>query len=186
LPPCIHPYEFLHNSDGFLRSTPGQPAQDLNFAFGRLRLYAPGTGSVDKIEATSQAVTGIWTHYAVTRDGTGALKIYVNGALDATARSALMAPFNIGLLGQTSAGVSNARFDDIRIWSVARSGSQIASGMTGYVDPASAGLERLYRFDDSSTEVRDYTRHSAPAALATGVTTVTSDAWDSGSALTDG
>jgi len=45
-----------------------------------------------------------------------------------------------------------------------------------YLPPDTPGLERLYRFDDSTTEVADRTGNSAPVPLATDVTITASDA----------
>ena len=64
----------------------------------------------------------------------------------------------------------------MRIWSVARSAAEIAINRSAYVDPTAPGLERLYRFDDSTTDVVDRTGNSATSPLPAGVTFVASAA----------
>ncbi|WP_284176674.1 FG-GAP-like repeat-containing protein, partial [Frigidibacter sp. SD6-1] len=165
----------IDNRDGLLRSDPSQPVQDLNFYAGRLRLYSPGSGAVDKIVAATPVAANVWTHYAVTRAADGTMKLYVNGVLDATA-GAFTAPFNVGLLGQTAAGVTAGQFDDIRIWTVERTAAEIANARSAYVTPGTAGLLRLYRFDGDTTAVTDRAGTSAAAPLAAGTSLVASTA----------
>ncbi|WP_283401515.1 PKD domain-containing protein [Aliiroseovarius halocynthiae] len=166
----------INSSDGPVSSGDGQPTQDLNFAYQRLRLYSPGSGAVDKVAASTAAPTGVWTHYAVTRDAAGTLKVYMNGALDATGTAPFTLPFHVGRLGQTSAGTSHAQFDDLRIWSVARTEAQIAATRATYLSPGTTGLERLYRFDSDQAQVVDATGNTSPSALGAGATFLTSTA----------
>jgi RHS repeat-associated protein len=163
----------IDNTDAFVRNGAGQGTQSLNFYDRRLRLYMPSTGApLDKIIAATPVVAGDWTHYALTRDGAGALKLYINGVLDVTAAVPFTRSLNVGQLGQ----ISNTQFDDIRIWSVARSAADIAADLSSFIDPATAGLERLYTFDTNPGQVIDATGNSAPAALGTDVILVPSTA----------
>ena len=93
--------------------------------------------------------------------------------LHATGENPSTDAFHIGSIGVSNTSLS---LDDIRIWSVARTESEVAINRSAYLDPATSGLERLYRFDDSTSEVLDQTGNSAPAPLAAGVTIVPGDA----------
>ncbi len=85
-------------------------------------------------------------------------------------------PFHVGYLGSSPAGGTGARFDDVRIWSVARSAAEIAGALSEYIEPTTPGLERLYTFDEGAGEVIDATGHSTTAPLGTGTTLIPSDA----------
>ena len=86
----------------------------------RLSFYV---GSGDKtISGTQEISTGQWTHLAVTRDGvSGAVKLYVNGILDATGTAGtavLNANPIINLGGNTLDGrYFNGALDDARFYS---------------------------------------------------------------------
>ena len=164
---------WIENIDALLRSPDGQPYQNLNFAGARLRLYDPAISPQDKIIATTAAQSGVWAHYALTRDATGALKLYVNGALDATGYVSFTETLRIGYLGVNT---TRGSFDDVRIWTVARTGAQIAADKSANVDPASPGLERLYRFDGDADAIRDFTGKSSATPLPANDSLIASDA----------
>jgi len=96
--------------------------------------------------------------------------------MDASRPFAFTAPVQVGLLGATVAGVTQGAFEDVRIWSVERTGAEIASARSAHVDAATPGLERLYRFDGSIGAVEDATGHSAATPLPSGATLAPSDA----------
>ncbi len=105
----------------------------------------------------------VWRHYAITRDAAGALRLYRDGVLDASAGGFTL-PFHVGYLGSSPAGGTGARFDDVRIWSVARSAAEIAGALSEYIEPTTPGLERLYTFDEGAGEVIDTTTGAVAAA----------------------
>jgi len=165
----LPPGSAISNADGLV-SAGGGYQQDLNFASGRLRLYSAATGGTsDKIIANHVATTGVWTHYAVTRDDSGILRIYVDGVLDKTATTAFSSDFIVGMIGATYAGVSQARFDDLRIWSKALDATEVQAGMSVTVDPQSADLQRSYTFDATNSTLIDETGNSVDIALPSGV-----------------
>ena len=136
--------ERIDNLDGLVRSLEGGDRQDLNFHAGKLRLYSEGR---DHVVADTKAQAGVWTHYAITRDGGGGLRLYVDGELDATGRFG--GDLDVEAIGGSVRGVLHGQMDELRIWDVARSGSQIARDMDAALGEGVAGLERLYSFDDA-------------------------------------
>ncbi|MBY8975352.1 tandem-95 repeat protein [Rhodobacteraceae bacterium NNCM2] len=177
----FEPGTVINQQDGLFSSNgAGGVNQDLNFYNGQLRLFSQGPGKDDKIVANTAAQTGVWTHYAVTRDASGNLSLYVDGVLDASA-SGFTADVTIGSLGAAFGGVSEAKFDNLRIWSVERSGGEIAATMNASVDPASTGLERAYSFDGDGSVVTDLTGNSSTVSVPAGINLVASDAPVNGS-----
>lgn len=124
----------------------GYPAFEFKVSSGN-----PG----DIVYASSPEIiqAGQWYHIAGTYDGSLA-KIYINGVLKG------QAPFsqNIGTVGPgfyiggTFNGTPN-RFhgliNDVRLWNVARTASEIETAMLGTVDAASTGLVGNWWLDES-------------------------------------
>ena len=94
-----------------------------------------------------------WVHLAVTLQGSNAT-IYVNGVAVVSTNN--MPPPNAVLRTNNYVGRSNwagnsyanAVFDDLRIWSVARSQSDLQANMTHPLTGAEANLVAYYRFDE--------------------------------------
>ena len=162
--------EPIDNRDVTFASGPGQPTQNINFYLARMRLYAPDApGPNDLIIANTVASDqGVWTHYAMTRDAGGTLRIYVNGAEDVVGTNPFTEPFHIGFLAGIGGGTSEADFADFRVWSVARSQGQINTFKSARLDETTANLERLFRFEGSATDVLDATGNSASAPIPAG------------------
>jgi hypothetical protein len=137
--------------------------------------------------ADSTAYLGItstmdqWVHIAMTWDGT-ALRTYVNGtvrittnatagAMLATATSALTVGCN-----ELNMNCFNGMFDELRVWNVARSATQIMASYNHPVVGNEAGLVGYWKFDDApgSTTVVDsvtaggHTAHPGTLSAATG------------------
>jgi subtilisin-like proprotein convertase family protein len=96
---------------------------------------------------------GVWTHFTVVKSGSGAF-LYTNGVLVASIGSGVANPvdteFRIGRqyggFGEYWAG----RIDDVRVWNVARTESDIRRTMTVPLIGNEPGLRAYYRFDESS------------------------------------
>ncbi|OYV07300.1 MAG: hypothetical protein CFE26_01735 [Verrucomicrobiales bacterium VVV1] len=114
----------IDNSDSLLGKSGGP---DFNFYQGRLHIYG-GKEARDLMVANRALAADVWTHCAVTRDAAGNFRIYLDGELDQDKGKAWGDPM-IGLkIGEASAGkVAAARYDEFRIWNVARSAEQIRS-----------------------------------------------------------
>lgn len=116
------------------------PGQDINFHAGLVRLYAPG----DVIIANTPTQPGVWTHYAITRLGSD-LTLYYNGLPDAV--GVWSGVFEPRALGRSNQGSLGGMMDEVRIWSVARTNSEILENHTRTVPTHSAGLIGYWKFD---------------------------------------
>ncbi len=89
---------------------------------------------------------GVWQHLAATYDGT-AITIYRNGVLVATTPwSGTVSPTNFILLGRWESAF-NGLIDEVRVWNVARTQSQIQANMNVTLLPQ-AGLVGYWRLDE--------------------------------------
>jgi len=109
------------------------------------------TGTIT-VQDTTTIPTGVWTHVAVTYDAPSTtMKLYKNGNLIATNTSApsyVASDLQIGAqeYGDFFAG---GDMDEVRLWSVARTQSQIQANMNCDV-PAQSTLIAYYRFDQGT------------------------------------
>jgi hypothetical protein len=109
-----------------------------------------GEWGVDDWQTSWPAVpTGQWTHVAATVDSSSHLKLYVNGVEDtqfqfSAAAAVSTGPFTIGQ--QYSDGASGSMFngsiDEVRIYSTALAGSEIAA-LAGVPEPSTLVLASL-------------------------------------------
>jgi len=137
-------YALYLNSSGYLLfSTWGGP-------LGLFELASP-TGSVD---------TGRWYHAAVVADRAGGqLRMYLDGAqvasraLSATPFVATSGPLRVGRDAETSQQPFEGTVDDVRVWSVARTASQIAASKDAPLAGSETGLAVYLRLDETSGAV---------------------------------
>jgi hypothetical protein len=141
--------------------------------------YRPGCTAA---EAPGVWSLGQWTHVAMTID-TAALKhrLYVNGVLvnesphynasylnraigDSTRRLVL------GGAGDWSGHNYTGEMDELRIWNVVRSQSEIQESMSHSLPPETPGLVAYFKFDEGGgTVTQDATGNLASGALGAGV-----------------
>ncbi|MFM8378568.1 MAG: family 16 glycoside hydrolase [Planctomycetia bacterium] len=98
---------------------------DMNFFAEQFRVWIKPFHDV--LVARRKAVPGTWTHYAVTRNAEGALKLYVNGELDCegTVRdTTAYRGLRIGYSTPKEAG-TQGRVAEFRVWDRARSADEI-------------------------------------------------------------
>ena len=135
----------------------------LNFAFG-----ANGQPWKELTTTANTLSLNVWQHVAATYNGSK-MRLYVNGVrVDSISYTG-----NIGnsinncvIGGWYSTGRNfPGKIDEVRIWNIARSGSQIASSMNGEFCGAPAGLVAYYRFNQGT-----------PGANNAGITTLTDHA----------
>ncbi|GBL27968.1 hypothetical protein EMGBS8_19160 [Verrucomicrobiota bacterium] len=74
----------IDNNDSLLG---GGGKLDLNFAGGIFRAYM-GSKVNDAVVSAKPISVGIWTHFALTRDAAGVLRIYQDGELTGTSKTA--------------------------------------------------------------------------------------------------
>jgi hypothetical protein len=107
------------------------------------------------VETPSIITTGVWTHLALTWDGTN-LRLYLQDAQVASkdCSGAVPAPASNGLKlgGSKYAGM----MDEVRLWNVALSGSQIRDRMNKRLSGNVPGLCGCWSFDEAEgPDIRD-------------------------------
>ncbi len=164
-------------------SNPDQPMgngidQNINFFAGRVRIYAPGTHGNDPIVANFVTPPDEWHHYTFVREN-DELYLYIDGAIDQTNTSSWISDFTIALLGTTltTTGYFAGELDEIRIWNLAKSASDILNSYDHSIDPQSTGLEAYWRFNqaDGIQEIPDVTGNGYSAYMGTDTTTTSND-----------
>lgn len=122
-------------------------------------LVAGNTGSAPQVSDPNPFPTNTWVHVAVSYDaGTKAMILYRNGVQVASANvtNAYIAQNNnIGAWYNGTSYEANlgGKIDEVRIWNVARSPSQIMANMNRELDAAAeANLVAYYTFNQGTTE----------------------------------
>ena len=117
----------IDNNDSLLG---GGGTLDLNFAGGIFRAYM-GSKVNDVVVSAKPISVGIWTHFALTRDAAGVLRIYQDGELTGTSKTAQphdLPGLTIGW--STPAGGTQGAFAEYRIWNVERKPAEVRTNMT--------------------------------------------------------
>ena len=105
-----------------------------------------------------------WQHVAFSFDGTKA-KLYLDGiVIDSTSSWAGITPSNIPI---TSIGTRfSGRIDEVRIWNIARSATEINQNMDVEVDENSSGLLAYYKMNtDEDFKIIDYSTNQFHASI---------------------
>ncbi|MEE9356192.1 MAG: LamG-like jellyroll fold domain-containing protein [Methylococcaceae bacterium] len=127
---------------------------DLNFHQQRARLFV-ARNPWDVVTANSATQANTWTHVAITRSGSD-LSLYINGVFDAMGSWNSTLPIKaLGRGNRYSSGGFGGEMDEVRIWTVARSGSEINQNHTQSVSPSSQGLLAYWNFNGNSQTVMD-------------------------------
>ena len=127
----------IDNNDGLLGR---QGGPDINFAGARIRVYG-GNDVGDLIIADREIQPNRWTHCAITRDRQNRFKIYLDGEPDAAQGKEFADDFTGFHLAETHRGRDTvASFDEVRVWSVARSEEEIRRDAHTRYSGLSAGL----------------------------------------------
>jgi len=98
-----------------------------------------------------------WTHVACVVESNGYASFYINGNLDATRNLGSNFEFHSNdenlVIGADPPGNTEywyGKLDEIRLWSAARTSSEINSGMYQIIDPSSEGLIAYWDFNEGS------------------------------------
>ncbi len=107
------------------------------------------SGFSDLIDPGTPIPIGVWTHVAVTYDAvSGVMTLYKNGV--AVASTINLNPYtetNLELGRFNFSSYYQGRMDEVRIWSVARTGAEILGSMLCEVNDDAPGLEAYYKFN---------------------------------------
>ncbi len=130
-----------------------------------------GNGAFPDINASTSIVDGIWHHVAAVYDGTNAM-IYIDGNLEVSTpatgaidNSAFQVAIGENL--QASGRYFEGQMDDVRIWNIARTGTEINGNMSSCLSGSESGLIAYYKFNDGagSSGLADLTGNGNDGAL---------------------
>jgi hypothetical protein len=114
--------------------------------------FTIGLGNTNWNEVVSAPVmqTNTWHHVAAVMDN-GTLRIFVDGVLvGSKASSAILPSTNLLLIGESagfSGRVFDGKIDEVRIWNVARTQTQIQADMSVDLPTTTANLLGYYKMD---------------------------------------
>jgi hypothetical protein len=139
------------------------------------------------LQTTATIPTGTWTHVAVVKNG-AAFALTVNGVsvatFNATATFVHGGPavnFRVGARVDTNGTAANGGFDgiidEVRIWNVARTASDITLTMSMEIPSSSLGLFAYWRFDEGSGSSAGDDKTGYPGTLVSNPTWVKSTAF---------
>jgi gliding motility-associated-like protein len=116
---------------------------------GKLLFQINGTPTGLNFTSTTSLQPGIWYHIAAIRNGNSA-KIFINGVEDATATTTVSPQTNTFPLTVGYGTIHNylkGSLEDVRVWNIARTVSQIQQGMYNSIDGNETGLVAYYDFN---------------------------------------
>ena len=152
----------IDNNDSLLGRKGGA---DFNFYQSRLRVHG-GKEAGDVIAANRVLAPEVWVHCAVTRDAEGNFRIYFDGELDQDKCRPYREPLAGLKIGEANTGqLGAARYDEFRIWNVARSADQIrASFRTRFGRESPEQLARKFTGEAPGNHGTEMT-HDFPALV---------------------
>jgi len=136
---------------------------------------------VPVVQATSQLPLNQWVHLAATLNGTNGT-IYINGNVVGSGTrnippNATRTNNYIGRSNFSNDQYANAIFDEVRIWNVARTQSQIQANMGRSLSGTETNLLAYWRFDEGAgTNLVDSSLQGQGATVQGGVTWTNSTA----------
>ena len=123
---------------------------------------------------------GTWNHIALTAADNDSVSIYINGNkvfgdISTIERPSSSTPFSMGY--QMTA---NGLMDEVRVWNVARTGSEIRESMYSLMSGVEDGLVACWRFDELENGVTpDITSFENHATVSESVEWVKNHVWSS-------
>ena len=140
---------------------------DAGLAADRLQFAVNLGGTVRKLASVSALRANTWQHVAATYDGS-AMKIYIDGVLDATLNASgpavANATFTFGR-NYANSRTLDGSIDEVRVWKRARTAAEILANPCD-VPPSSAGLEGYWKCDEGSGSItQDLTGHGHTGTL---------------------
>jgi len=141
---------------------------DADIPAGNKIEFALNIGGQQQLTSNSTLETGRWYHIAGVYDGSN-MKIYINGVEDASVAKPGSFTSNSTFYIATWDGAQrylDGKVDEARIWTVARSSTDLNNNMCHRLAGNESGLTAYYRFDDgTSTTLTDATANSHNGTL---------------------
>ncbi|MFY9163328.1 MAG: LamG-like jellyroll fold domain-containing protein [Aquirufa antheringensis] len=115
-----------------------------------------GNGSTWSVglNSTTSVPLNTWTHVAVTRSSTGVVKMYINGVLDASTNTMNITGDNAAFrsiggkrVGTGMQGLFTGAIDNLKVWNIERSDSEISNGMFTELNGDESNLLAYYNFN---------------------------------------
>jgi predicted metalloprotease len=153
----------------------GDASYTLEIRAGHLRAGIHDGATTWAFESTGLLVNDVWQHVAITFDN-GLLSLYIDGVLDA-AWTGVPTPMNSTRpvsLGREGPPFNSRYYaglmDEVRMWSVARSGVELAGAMHALLSGTEAGLVGYWRFNEGEGDVAyDLTQRGHEGRLGSAV-----------------
>ena len=134
------------------------------------------------VNGATNVTFGAWNHIAATYNATAqTLNVYLNGVLDGTVACTLPssntnANLNIGARGDDNNIWQSIIIDEVRIWDIPRTQSQLAASMNSCLIGNETGLLAYYTFEgQTDATILDSTTNDNDGTITNFVTTVLVD-----------
>jgi len=122
---------------------------DIRFNPPRLFHKISVASSVSYGTSSQELNVGQWYHVAVSRRASdGQVTTYIDG-IEKGQSSGYTDPFTLDFLMATTAGTTDAIYDELRVWDVVRAGYEIRDNMKKTISETTQGLIHYWRFNDS-------------------------------------
>jgi hypothetical protein len=123
-----------------------------NTNLNKMGFYTKNTGAWSY--STGTVPQNTWTHVAISLNA-GTLTFYIDGVASGTAAvtfSQDSQPMNIGRQQPTFCACNhfNGKMDELRLWNIARTPTEILANMVSSIPTNSAGLVAYYKFDEGT------------------------------------
>ncbi|MBJ7427349.1 MAG: cadherin-like beta sandwich domain-containing protein, partial [Bacteroidia bacterium] len=132
--------------------------------------------------STTAVPQNTWTHVAITLSG-GTLTFYINGVASGTASVSATQDGGVLNIGRQSPASClcnhfNGQMDELRIWNIVRTQSELAANYMNSIATNSSGLVAYYKFDegvgttltDATSNANNGTLQNNPSWVASGAT----------------
>lgn len=138
---------------------------------GKLR-FIYNAGSATSVYSSGTVANGQWSHVALVFNGSNSYTFYINGVASGSGTTNITPQGSgsgiIDLLGNTSGGASNISLSRLELFSVAKTGSEVAASMTSMSDTSGLVARYMGRTETvSGNNLTSGTELIIPASLTT-------------------
>ena len=136
---------------------------DIHFTDGKIRLYAYGI----RVTANTPLLADTWGHIAITRSGTS-LTVYINGIQDAS--GSWNGTLSLKAIGRGNGGFLKGMMDEVRVWNLARTSTEINTNFDIDIDSNAPGLIGYWNFNETDQIVIDSSSSANHGSLGSSAT----------------